>query len=861
MKRLLALEASAGTGKTYALSLRYLALLFLHSSPYDIVAVTFTNKAAKEMQERVGEFLFHLDEEKIAYIAKELGKSYEEIEKKIATVRTKFLQSDVAIITIDAFVQKILRKFAYYAGVRSDFEIGEADVFAKFIEELDSKEFAAFIQFAKWYGSSKLERFFAILYEKDKELPTNFTKKEDNTQQVLALYKKLANALSAYATASKQKEFEAVYESVEDLVYTKSGSIKAWLTKEALEDIRGIKNVPYHVEELYQELKQAIGKYFIFKESLFLHTLFYFYNHYKEKKHKLFVLQNRLGFTDIKHLTFDILHSKISSDFLYFRLDSQIAHILIDEFQDTSLEDWKIFEPLVDEIASGEGARSNRSFFYVGDKKQAIYGFRGGMAHLFDEVAKRYGMDVDELDVNYRSKEEIVTYVNKMYELSQKSVKKGGYVEVCTTEDLLGTLRKKLSMLLQKGVLPKDIAILVYTNADVVQVADFLAQEFGLSAVTSSSKLIIHQPRAKAIIDLMKYFYHNKEYDIYLLNFLRVAGVKSVEEVQIQKPIAMIEEIARRYNLWDESVLLLMQEAIGYKDIDEFIQGIESCETQLHSTTDGIEVVTIHKSKGLAYEHTIVLDRLGADRDYRDKFIFDYEGLQLQDIKLFIKGREHFDAEYARILEKMQKESLQEKKNVAYVAITRAQESLIVLKKDKSKRLWFLEDTKRGKIVPKQQEKEAKNERKFSLTLHYYGHQEFIEEEDEFKPNDYEAIYRGEAIHKSFEVGFGYVKSRYGAYIALDGIQDIIEKARDFEFDGKKFREIPFVYKKRLGIIDLLIEDEESSIVIDYKSVTPNDESAYIKQVQFYKDALKNITKKDVRGFLLYLDTFRLKEV
>ncbi|MEM6394041.1 MAG: UvrD-helicase domain-containing protein, partial [Planctomycetota bacterium] len=74
---------------------------------------------------------------------------------------------------------------------------------------------------------------------------------------------------------------------------------------------------------------------------------------------------------------------------VYYRLDGRLKHLLIDEFQDTSLGQWDVLEPMVDEVAAhGDGSHS---FFAVGDTKQAIYGWRGGCAELFDAVVERYG--------------------------------------------------------------------------------------------------------------------------------------------------------------------------------------------------------------------------------------------------------------------------------------------------------------------------------------------------------------------------------------------------------------------------------------------------------------------------------------
>lgn len=74
---------------------------------------------------------------------------------------------------------------------------------------------------------------------------------------------------------------------------------------------------------------------------------------YRNYKFKFNRTKNYLHFDDISNLTYELLNSKIDKEFLYFRLDSKFSHILIDEFQDTSLIQYKILQPLIEEILAG----------------------------------------------------------------------------------------------------------------------------------------------------------------------------------------------------------------------------------------------------------------------------------------------------------------------------------------------------------------------------------------------------------------------------------------------------------------------------------------------------------------------------
>jgi len=98
---------------------------------------------------------------------------------------------------------------------------------------------------------------------------------------------------------------------------------------------------------------------------------------------------------------------------VFFRLDQRTEHLLLDEFQDTSRLQWLVLEPLAKEIvAHAEG----RSFFCVGDVKQAIYGWRGGESELFDYVGRQLpSLEWKDLAVSYRSAQPVVDVVNQVF--------------------------------------------------------------------------------------------------------------------------------------------------------------------------------------------------------------------------------------------------------------------------------------------------------------------------------------------------------------------------------------------------------------------------------------------------------------
>lgn len=125
-----------------------------------------------------------------------------------------------------------------------------------------------------------------------------------------------------------------------------------------------------------------------------------------------------LLFSDLTHKLARTLPT-LGDDLLmevYYRLDGQVTHLLLDEFQDTSLEQWRVLGPFVEEVVSH--ADGSRSFFCVGDVKQALYGWRGGCVELFDEVEQGLAHLPEarkSLSQSWRSSQVVLDAVNEVF--------------------------------------------------------------------------------------------------------------------------------------------------------------------------------------------------------------------------------------------------------------------------------------------------------------------------------------------------------------------------------------------------------------------------------------------------------------
>lgn len=473
MEQFLALKASAGSGKTFALTVRYISLLLLDAKPKEILTLTFTNKAAAQMANRIYETLLSLgdDEAILEAITKETNLSKSEILNKKDTLIQNFISDELAIYTIDKFINKILREFSGYIGINDDFDIKFDDeelLLYKFLISLDEKQFDSLISFA-YTESKKLNSIvdiFKVLNEKNEKLeaieypPSSFSAVQTAIMEDANTIKEFIDKSDLSKSAYKAVDFK----NIEQLMLCG----KTWLTKDSLSEFTYFKKAkpPIEFDEKLASLQKNITLYYQIQESYTLKSLYKIFDDFKTFRENYNANRNSLEFSDITNIVYKLLENYIEKDFLYFRLDTKYNHILIDEFQDTSTLQFKILYHLVDEIVSGN-PEVFKTFFYVGDTKQSIYRFRGGTKELFDYVASVFKpmLKVQLLDTNYRSSQNVVKFVNntfkdlKTYEYDEQKVNSQieGFVEVLNIsnekEEFYDDIYKKVDELLKKGLI------------------------------------------------------------------------------------------------------------------------------------------------------------------------------------------------------------------------------------------------------------------------------------------------------------------------------------------------------------------------------------------------------------------------
>ncbi|APZ93172.1 UvrD-helicase domain-containing protein [Fuerstiella marisgermanici] len=426
------IRASAGTGKTFQLSNRYLGQLLSGSAPDEILATTFTRKAAGEILERNMVRLAEaaLNAEKCAELAGFLEDPALTCEQCLKLVQnlTRGLHR-VRICTLDSFFSQIASSFGFEMGLPPDWtivdEIDDVRLKNKAVEAVlrnESTKTAVQLMHLLTKGEtgrsvSELIRqtvsaLYPIFQETDAAAWTSFPKPKK-----LAA-KDLDAAIENLRTAAipKHKSIEKARDSDYQMALDNNweGFVSSGMAKKvaAGETTFYKKELDEGTVLIYQRLlihaKAVLVDMVAQQTEATYQLLCRFDFRYSQLKDDARVLQ----FDDVTRLLADVAANN-NVGRLSFRMDGNISHILLDEFQDTSLAQWQVIRPFAQQVT---GRKKGKSFFCVGDVKQAIYGWRGGIAEIFDAIEDELsGLQREALNKSYRSSPTVVETTNHIF--------------------------------------------------------------------------------------------------------------------------------------------------------------------------------------------------------------------------------------------------------------------------------------------------------------------------------------------------------------------------------------------------------------------------------------------------------------
>lgn len=436
--------ASAGTGKTWQLVTRLLRLLLNGAAPASILAITFTRKAASEMQTRLLQRLFALaraDDAELHQLLREAEAPldaatvtrarglYEQLLRAPRTLRTT---------TFHAFCQEVLRRFPLEADVPPGFELIESSgelteaawdallnelaqepdgTTAHDMEQLlnrcggmaslrsallgflehrgDWWSFTEGVEDGIAFAAQRLQEQLQVAPNQDPLVPLFDAGLERRLAEFVALMarhpgSKHEQQLAHLACARDgQLSLEQRVESLQAALLTKERKPLSRKPSQAQATKMGGEVQQERFLQLAGQLAGALldtlGQISA-RDSWQVNRLWYrlgsrLLSHFQRIKGE----QRLLDFTDLEWRAYRLLTQAENAHWIQYKLDQRIDHLLVDEFQDTNPTQWRMLLPLLQEMAAGNPER-HRSVFLVGDAKQSIYRFRRAEPRLFAEA-------------------------------------------------------------------------------------------------------------------------------------------------------------------------------------------------------------------------------------------------------------------------------------------------------------------------------------------------------------------------------------------------------------------------------------------------------------------------------------------
>jgi ATP-dependent exoDNAse (exonuclease V) beta subunit len=434
------IHASAGTGKTYQLSGRFLELLFQGVEPRAILATTFTRKAAGEIQDRVLARLAEAvsDSKKRAELSDQVGRALSSADVEDLLARLTRRLGELSVRTLDAFFVHLARLFALELGLPPDWHI---------VDEVEDRALRREAVARTLAATARLELLVLLrgLQRADASRSVERVLLREVEQGRDAFLDSHAEAWSRVkpAAGASDAEVDAALARLARLALptTKAGEPDKTWTRERdalLERVRtrdwesfatkglGQKVITgqtsYQRREIEGEwlaelelLAQRASHELISEVAAFNAAALGWLERFEASYETLKAEERAYRFEDLPKALHPRETSRLGErEQIWYRLDGKIDHLLLDEFQDTAPVQWRILEHLASEIlADGTG---KRSFFCVGDLKQSIYGWREAEPRLLGEMAERYDvLAAERMTASRRSAPVVLDTVNRVF--------------------------------------------------------------------------------------------------------------------------------------------------------------------------------------------------------------------------------------------------------------------------------------------------------------------------------------------------------------------------------------------------------------------------------------------------------------
>ena len=715
------IRASAGSGKTYQLTNRFIQLLVCGQSPERIIALTFTRKAAGEFFAGILTKLAEAAQD--AKAAKKLADDIgmQSISKAMFGNALRTLVDSMGRLslgTIDSFFHRVLGFFPLEFGLGGEFEMmsefhkqqARLNVLENLLayHETRRDERDDLIRSFQLSTAGQDSRNFVGSFEEHLKschelllrVPdanrwgdpaliwpegNQWTEQKESLPDMVADWRSHLDAGQGF-TAGVQKNWEGLADHLAIWAPRKNLFAKSSkLVKLAMENLDAMERGEWEFtygrktfqpsaefsQKLARILRYCVAQELIAKLECTqgIHGLLSAFEVLYDAQVRR---SGRLTFADLPVLlaprTGQPLLGSRQLD-LEYRLDGAFDHWLLDEFQDTSTVQWHVVENLIDEVA--QDPDGTRTFFCVGDQKQSIYQWRGGDPQLFDRVEKRYKkgagleFDIRSLDESWRSCPDVLKMINVVFgdaatlrkydenkiaanrwneiwneHVSAKPLKKvKGHSLYLTVEekDYRWPLVANLLERLQPIVNGLECAVLVQTNKAVREVVDHLRGSLMDMPVVGESVTNpgADNPLGAALLSLFRSAAHPA--DRFSRGHVRMTPLaallptddgeweNAMRELQrnihqggfetvVREWIGQLKAQLNDFSLWRARQFIELARQFdesGSRDIDEFLRFIPAQELADTSGANVVQVMTIHKAKGLTFDLTIVPDLEG----------------------------------------------------------------------------------------------------------------------------------------------------------------------------------------------------------------------------------------------------------
>ncbi len=1017
------ISASAGTGKTKLLTDRVLNLLINKIDPENILCLTFTKAAKGEMLSRINENLYNwskMDNDILkSYLKATYNQNYTEEQvnyTKNLYIQNAIFSKKIKIYTIHAFCQHLLQKFPIEAGIRPAFRVIDEkeskyilnkiilsqDFLKKMPEEilnhvslfslidLLADNVIALQRLPISYpliNEDIVSTDYNLLFENKTAIsePKYILLKLQSfiTQKLSKIHLEEEELNSTIKNFINCEESEIIsnFDELKSFFLTINGSPRKKLLKKTSQDNKFLDEI-LEIQEKVVEASQDINAYKIKAKSILLYNITKeILECYKAKKNKL----NLLDYEDLIKFTNYLLSQSATREWVKYKLDGGINHILVDESQDTSINQWNIIYNLLSDFFSGQTASDiEKTIFVVGDIKQSIYSFQGARPDLFIPTknlikaqclnANKKFLDI-ELQVTYRLPQAIYEFVYKVFD-NNKNIETlpilscnrdddyssleimeltpkitlpelfwptpDIFSEIITTElqhakRIACYIKNLLDSQLyiksrERPIKAEDILILVQKRTKLnnhlsselasldIRVAGLdrisLTESLAIKDLISIAKFIINPDDNLNLASLLKSPYLNQD-DNYLKSFIGQNSwykIIILENHSIIQKLEYFKALATHLDIYNFFLTIINEHNIlqKYRDEGSFdqIDAIKIFLNELYTTTtngtnislketieyfeseeidikrdlsfsDAVKIMTIHAVKGLEAPVVILADA----NDYLSNTASSVEYIQSNAseniLPIWSNSQEKHDI-ITNLKENNKKEAIKEYTRLLYVALTRAQDKIVITGiENNNPESWYsiCRDTAISYFYPQEDGslkhesgiiKEKSSEQSIHQSNETYTYNSYINYEyqtpikenpiAEIKINFHEDYSIGLIMHKFFEDYINNVKNIENFLLrnlslcspaSRDEICNLIAQTAKNEYltqimnkERKHEVEIAAKINNKISLIrlDLLVIDGENLIIVDFKSDRSKTLlNLYKEKLLVYKQAVQLI--------------------